>query len=1222
MQNLLPNYIVSQVKKQVFEGSFSAVSLFADISGFTATTEELMKHGEEGAEILSDILKYLFDTPVAAVYGFGGFITRYAGDAFTALYEIHGDEVEVAERVLQTAIEIKRFFAANKLYQSKFGTFEFGVKIGLAMGNCHWGLAGAKSEKSYYFKGDAVDLCAEAEHNANKGEIWLSNKLFQLLEANILQSTKSVMHTRTYYQAVKLKLLNAKPSTVPPVVADKQTLYLLAGKKESEFPVGEFREIVSVFIAFQETRNLQSLMEIVYRLRDLYGGSHPVLDFGDKGGNILLFFGTPTAFENNNTRALNFVWQLKKECSDKFTFRAGLCQGIVYCGFNGAELHREFTCLGNTVNQSARFMMKAEWGEIWLDERLSASSGFNFHLLGDFEFKGRAGKISAYRLQGRIEDLEITFAGNFIDRKKELKAVVSRLKKLEKRGMSGVFYLDGEAGFGKSRLIYQTKKSFSINSTQWCYLPCDDIIKGSFNPLISYIKKMAAVSEENDNKNNCARFDSLLANLLSNQSLDKSSAAFLEYTDFIKNLIGLPVGDPEFHLLEAEERYTRTLAAIKAFFVLLMTDKNLILEFDNAQHLDQDTQNLIKYLLATGTKPVVTIILNCRLQDNGELFDFGLTEAENSRLLLKNLNREQVKSLIKERLGLKKIPLSTVDIIFEKSNGNPLFAEQIIRYLQDNKLFDNHFRISSSQEIPTGINQIVVSRIDKLKKYLRELVKTAAVVGHQFSAAILGKMLNEKYKNLQELLAEGENEDIWQAVSEINYLFKYAVVHDVVYDMQLKKTVKELHLLSAQTIEQNYADKIGQFYEVLAYHYDKAESAEKAMQYLKLAGLQCKENYQNKKAVEYLDRWVEYAEQLLFSTGINWNHFKLTLENRLLAKEYAEIGFHRFYIHGLIFNDQKSGEYIIENIGILAKLLNDDKIKIGYAIDFANFLITRNRYSQALTILDDILPVLIKSNELRQLSAVYYNLGIINWKTGKSIVAEQQFLKASEFTANMVESKSKQLMTAQIYGGLGVLYDYSGNLDKALFYYNKQLDINRSLKNNTEIAITVGNIGVIHHMRQNLDQARKCYLDKFELCQQLGARKELSLVLNNLGYLENDCQNLKKSVSYYKQSIKLSEDFGDYDLTANTICNLANVYKKMKKYDESEQLYIQAEKISSSIKKESLQSEVMVEFAELKWLKGDKNVALGLLEEGTKKALACGNQEIVDRAKMLQTILI
>jgi len=1221
MHNLLPSYIIKKISDEQTYGSFRAFSLFADISGFTTTTEELMKHGEEGAEVLSDILKYLFDTSVKSVYEHGGFITRYAGDAFTALFEINRDDEIIVRRLLQTAVEINSFFAKNRIYSSKFGDFEFGVKIGLACGSCYWGIAGSEHEKSFFFKGDAVDLCAQAEHNAQKGEIWLLEPVFKLLQSYIPKSKKAILNERSYFLAEETTAITIEKAGQIQLTPDKRILYLLAGKKESEFPVGEFREIISVFIAFQETENLQKMMEIVYRLRDLYGGSHPVLDFGDKGGNILLFFGAPVAYENNDTRALNFIWQLSREAGQEFCIRAGLCRGIVYCGFNGAEIHKEFTCLGNTVNQSARFMMKAAWNEIWLDKYLAQNSDYTCMMLGEFTFKGREDKIAAYQLKGKSKIKTLSFNGEFFGRRKEIKQLNSWTAQLNKKRFTGYIYIDGEAGIGKSRIVHELRKQIATFNYQWCHLPCDDIIRKGLNPFASFIKQLCNINEENSMSENRLHVDKYITELTAGSKQEAAERFNIHYAHF-KIFLGLTCDDPELFTEEAEERYNNILTALKLFFELYTVEQPLILEFDNAQYLDPDSLKLINQLSQSSRLKPVLFIFGCRFKDNGEFFDFGFPVAKCKRLQLKPISQPELQGLIKDRLKVERIPLSTVKTIHEKSHGNPLFAEQIVYFLTENKILDNKFKIKGDYDIPTGLSQIVVSRFDKLKKNLKELIKTASVLGQQFSFTILAGMLTNKYKNLPQLLLEGENEDIWQAVSEINFLFKYAVVRDVVYDMQLKKTIKELHELSAATIEKTYQDKISQFYEILAYHYDKAENRTKVMQYLKLAAEQAKENFQNKKAAEYFDRWAVYAELELGIIDTDWTKFKLSETKRQLVREYAEIVSQRFYFYGLVFLNFEKSEQLLINLQTITEILKDEEIHQKYVMDLVNYLISKADFVQAKEQIEQGIPLSEAKNDFEKLCIAYFNLGKISSKQGEFDLAIQTFQKSLDYCQQITNEYKKASLLIKVYAGLGTAYDYTGKLDLALENYHQQLEISTRYKNKSEIALATGNIGIIHHLNNDLAKARICYLQKIKLCEELANTKELALTLNNLGYLENDCQNFKKAINYYKQSIKICESLQDLESIPNMFCNLANVLKQLKQFDDSTRYYQKGLKLAEELNLQNSVAEILIEQAELNWQTGNLAMAQSLLETGLQKAKVCNFQEVINKAESLKKVII
>ena len=88
MKKIIPDFILRQYANNKFKGNFKAVVMFLDISGFTPMTEEVMKNGKEGVEILSDIISNIFSPAIEIVHTYGGFISTFAGDAFTALFPL------------------------------------------------------------------------------------------------------------------------------------------------------------------------------------------------------------------------------------------------------------------------------------------------------------------------------------------------------------------------------------------------------------------------------------------------------------------------------------------------------------------------------------------------------------------------------------------------------------------------------------------------------------------------------------------------------------------------------------------------------------------------------------------------------------------------------------------------------------------------------------------------------------------------------------------------------------------------------------------------------------------------------------------------------------------------------------------------------------------------------------------------------------------------------
>ena len=180
MQNFIPQFIAKKTKRNELTGSFLACTIFIDISGFTNMTQKLMSSGKEGAEILSNIINDIFTPSIKCISDHGGFVSTFAGDAFTAIFI-----TEKAEYPLKAAYRINKIFDKSGKVKTKHGDFDLGVKIGLSYGRVDYGILDAEVQKAYYFRGDAINSCAASEHKADRMQIVADDIFIQNLNIDI-----------------------------------------------------------------------------------------------------------------------------------------------------------------------------------------------------------------------------------------------------------------------------------------------------------------------------------------------------------------------------------------------------------------------------------------------------------------------------------------------------------------------------------------------------------------------------------------------------------------------------------------------------------------------------------------------------------------------------------------------------------------------------------------------------------------------------------------------------------------------------------------------------------------------------------------------------------------------------------------------------------------------------------------------------------------------------
>ncbi|MBK9049965.1 MAG: hypothetical protein IPL78_03295 [Chloroflexi bacterium] len=335
--NLIPQFIDEQFAAGQHEGSLDAVTLFMDMSGFTAMTQAFMQRGRDGAETLSTILNKVFSPIVQAVYEQKGFITGFAGDAFTAVFPL--DE---PVRACAAALAIHHLIEQEKHQATPFGTFTLAVRMGLSVGKVVWGVAGPESQRAYFFRGRGIERCALAEDYAQSGDIIVDYHLRAWLpphSAHLSPLPEDAAFSRL------LGLVEYPPAEPPAPYHSTHQPHFFPTIHPEQIGPGEFRDAAIVFISFMAGLPVAELNAFISRVitgARRWGGHFNEVEFGDKGGVLLLYFGAPIAHERDQERALNFLLDLRDSLEQQpvagLQWRAGMAFGLVFAGMIGAPL--------------------------------------------------------------------------------------------------------------------------------------------------------------------------------------------------------------------------------------------------------------------------------------------------------------------------------------------------------------------------------------------------------------------------------------------------------------------------------------------------------------------------------------------------------------------------------------------------------------------------------------------------------------------------------------------------------------------------------------------------------------------------------------------------------------------------------------------------------------------------------------------------------------------
>ena len=1122
MHRIVPDLIIENYRAQNYHGSFRAVGMFLDLSGFSTLTDTLMKQGQYGAESLVGLMHNIFDPVVTSIFEHGGRIVGFAGDGIMALFPVQAGDRHAALSALASASWIQQSLAKRSVSLAGYGAFSISAKIGLSLGEAVWGILRARDAKNatYYFRGMAVDEAAAAEHLARPGDIYLSRAIGDVLEGDVHLGDGASFRRLA---GIAAPLPDPTPVRLPPIDAEVSRIFVpdsILMRDER----GEFRQAVNLFMRFPDLsdESLQEFMHILFELQGQYGGMVSQLDFGDKGCNMLMLWGAPVAYENDIGRALNFALDLKARVD--FPITAGVTYYIAHAGFLGGAMSECYTCYGWGVNLASRFMTSAPSGHIWIDERVARriKNRFDYDFLGAQKFKGFETEQGVFNLVGRKPQIETPHQGEFVGREAELARLLNFLSPLWRGDFAGVFAVWGEAGIGKSRLVYELSVSPELEkrSLLWAFCHSDQILRRSFNPfrywLLRYFGLASDMTDETQKQIFDARLDDLLARVP-----DAGLVAELNRTrSALGSLLGLEWPDSLYERLDAEGRYNNTVLAIIALLKAESLQQPLVLFVEDAQFIDEESRALLPRLKrAFSSGPAgypVAIILSSRRTGSEALFDEALFD---DSLELGALPTRALSTLTEIQLG-GAASTELIQLVQERSEGNPFFVEQVLVYLQEEKyleMSEQGWRVTrrlQESSLPADIRALVMARLDQLDASVRDTIQTASVLGREFDIPVLSAMVADRPSLVRDL-SVAERAEILLPSGRDHSMFTHGLLRDSAYSMQMRSRRQELHFLAVEALEDIYENEIDHHYTELAYHAERAELADKALHYFSLAGDQAVTLYQNAQAVDCFTRALAIIPQTDLRTRMDFLLKRMEVYKRTGDR-----------VHHL---------QDIEILDELAKRIGDEKLIVGMLVQYAYYQFTTGEYSHCIKTAARALenPNL---DEQGMMDAYSYWISSL-LRLGR---LDESMEKAQEGLA-LARKFGLKKAEAHTLNGMGLISIEQTRLAQAVSYLNQAIHIAREIGDLFVESSALSNMGNAAGYLGDYSMARDCYERSYQNMRERGDRYGQGLLLGNLGWVAGIQGDFSSAIAYHQQALMTAREVGNPYQEAYTLINLSAV---------------------------------------------------------------------------------
>jgi len=779
------------------------------------------------------------------------------------------------------------------------------------------------------------------------------------------------------------------------------------------------------------------------------------------GDGVMALFGAPVAHEDHAQRACHAALSIQTSLAAygdelqrlhgiDFRMRIGLNSGPVVVGSIGDDLRMDYTAIGDTTNLASRLESMTKPGTVLVSESVHkiARSFFEFESVGKVSVKGKEA-LEAYELmrasdvETRIEAAAAKGLTRFLGRKGEIEFLKNAFEKVES-GAGQVVGVVGEAGVGKSRLLIEFRNELPKNRYSYlegqclhyggsmAYLPILDILRAYFD--IKDDDQELAIKKKIKSK--IIRLDERLRSVL---------PPFHE-------LFSVKVEDESYLQLEPGEKRVRTFEALRDLLFRESDNRPLVLAVDDLHWIDKTSEEFLDYLIGWLANVRIFLILLYRPEYT---HPWG-SKSYYNKLGVTQLSANTSLELVQAILETDEVLPELREFILGKTAGNPLFVEELTHSLLENGSIQKRnqqyvlTRKAAEIQLPETIQGIIAARIDRIEDSLKRVMQVASVIGKEFAFRILQNILGmrEELKshllNLQGLEFISEK----KLFPELEYIFKHALTQEVAYNSLLLNRRKEIHEKIGNAIEALYPERLEEYYELLAYHYDHSNSPKKAQEYLALANEKAaKLNamqeaktffYTAMKVLDTLPDTAVNRERRISLLTKQWEVFLLLIE----LSEYYEV-----------LNRYKSIAVDLEKPELLGAFYGK----------LANCEWSFGLYDQAIETATKALQLCTAGENYEEARFAY---GVLLW----SHMCKGNYDNVLTLW-DAAERLPKQASDPRGYGGISWAYTHLGRWEEAVEMGRKALKAAEEMSNNSLVSFAAWIISIAHTCKGEYDRA-------------------------------------------------------------------------------------------------------------------------------------------------------
>ncbi len=865
----------------------------------------------------------------------------------------------------------------------------------------------------------------------------------------------------------------------------------------------------------------------------------------------MALWGTETAREDDAERAVRAAIKMEetfKEGSGSLPIRlkVGINSGPVLLSAVGTQ--GEFTAIGDTVNTASRLVNSASGGDILIthDTYQLVRGVFDVQKQTPITVKGKTEPLQTYLVQReRPRAFRIGRRGvegvttRMVGREAEFQIIQAALQQCATNQLVTVVVVKGEAGLGKSCLIYEFEAWLDTHPNDF-YLfkgrADEETMSLPYSLLRDVFSDRFHIRDSDSQAEARAKLMQGMAGLIGVRSEERAS--------FIGELLGFDFSESTFVRgirNDARQIRDRSFNNIAQFFAELTLDSPVVILLDDIHWADNGSLELIEFLAKLETSLPIFILCTARPSLDESHPNWGSNFPLCTTIILKSLDLRASRELVGEILqNVPDLPHDLVETVAKNAEGNPFYLEELVKVLIEDGVIVKGEEIwqivphkLTQLRVPATLTGVLQARLDRLPSMESEVLERAAVIGRTFwDAAVAAMQGSEAAKELT------GGEEVGSALSALRnkelvflhqpstfataheFIFKHAILREVTYERVLKAKRKLYHRMAADWLIQQSGERIDEYLGLIAQHYELAGNTVYAVEFLE-------------RAAEKSMRLSAYRDAL--SASERALAILASSEDKnpaMRARLLLTIGAANLWL-----TDHATATARFEECIALARTIYDRGLESKALARLGRIGLEQGKFEQSEQHLKESLAIAQELNDIDVLAYTLAHLGYISHYQGRYSDAQRYGEQSYEFAKQTGDA----IAQAFSLNMLAMISVNNGQYEQAHDYHLQSIEICKNAGDRYGLARAYSNLSELIRIQRRYSEAKPYTLEGIRLARELGNRYALPIMLINLTFSQVGLGELRDAYASLRSALQLNIENDSISWVLFSLVGYANI---------------------------------------------------------------------------------